>query len=696
MRISTRIIRRLIVCFVFMMLHFNNFISAQEELLQNDKIESISVKGAVIDENEIRLRWSPANPKAWLDGKKYGYTVERYTMLIDNVWQKTPEKQIMVQGLKPKPLEQWESIINTSDYAAVIAQAFYGEDFELSVPSGDMASIINQAEELQQRFGTSVFMAEYDYNAAEMAAWAFTDKTIKKNEKYLYRIYIDRPDKEEGDTTAVYIGFTDKKELPKPIELNAVFGDKSVVLSWNYFLLSNTYHSYHVERMEDGDNTFRRITDIPVTLLDAEMREMYFTDSLANNESTYTYRVYGITSFDQTGPVSDTISGHGRKAVKCIPQIYAGYFTDENKAHIFWEFNCDEEDLVKNFQIEHSEFIDGDYEIISDNVPVNLRDYPLILNNDENYIKLSAINKDDTRQESFPFLIRQIDSIPPAVPAGLNAVVDSLGVAHLSWDANTEPDLRGYRLLRSFSKDGEKSSLISDYLTETYYSDSLSLTLNNSNVYYSLTAVDNRYNESDPCPHIEVVKPNIATPAEPVIIGYEINGNKVSVSWITDTFRKDIRYTLTRETEGKAESEETIFSGDFTANNYTDEVAESGDYIYKVTAYSSEGKKSISPQLFNVHVTAEDNLNQVGGFNSYVDRDNRYIELTWRKNAKAVKYRIYKSEDGGKMFLWQELDADQSRIADELVSPDTKYTYTILFISDEGRPSKTKNLIVNY
>lgn len=38
------------------------------------------------------------------------------------------------------------------------------------------------------------------------------------------------------------------------------------------------------------------------------------------------------------------------------------------------------------------------------------------------------------------------DTIPPATPTGLKAVMDSTGAVHISWDANKEPDILGYQL----------------------------------------------------------------------------------------------------------------------------------------------------------------------------------------------------------------------------------------------------------
>ncbi|MDR0768520.1 MAG: hypothetical protein LBE71_01230, partial [Dysgonamonadaceae bacterium] len=475
-------------------------------------IENIRARGFVANKNEIKLRWSPANTRAWSDGIKYGYTIKRYTVMVDNRWQEKPDETLLTDNIKPQPLAGWEEYANKSDYAAVMAQAFYGEDFELSASgNSDIGSIINQANELEQRFSTSVFMAEYDYKAAVLAGWAWTDNTIKENERYLYRIYLNRPEALQGDTAAVYIGAEDKKELPKPIGINALFGDKATILSWNYTLLSDTYHSYHIERKSDKE-PYKIITDLPITALNDEIQEAFYTDSLPYNDVLYTYRIIGLTSFDQSGPYSEEVSGKGEKALGCIPYIYSGDFIDKDRAKIYWEFECEDSSIVDKFSLSVSEDIDGEYQSLVDNILSDKRELDFPLTETHAYIKLSAEAKDGRKTESFPFSLRQIDSIPPAVPIGLKVEIDSLGVAHLIWNENQEPDLLGYRVLRSFTENEEKSSITPKFITLNHYIDSLSLDLGNSFVYYSLTAIDERYNESIPCETVKVAKPNNKTP----------------------------------------------------------------------------------------------------------------------------------------------------------------------------------------
>jgi len=663
----------------------------------NQDNENLKAKAMVVNEHTIKLRWAPANARAWAEGKKYGYLLERYTLIIDSAYQNKPVQSISGLTIKVAPLAKWEKHALESDYAAVVAQAFYGEDFELTSTSGGVGNIMNKANELEQRFATSVFMAEYDYEAALLAGWAYTDSSARKNEGYLYRVILNRPKKLTGDTTAVFIGYTDKRELPQPLNPDAIWGDKSVLLSWNYELLSDVYHSYHVERKAEGETGFTQITKLPVTVLGENMKSVLFTDSFPDNQTRYTYRVRGITTFNEEGPVSEEITGQGKKTIACVPNITSGNFTEQDKAYIIWTFNCEDMDQIDRMAVKRASAPDGAYQTLVDSLPSSVRDVSFSLHENINYIKVFAITKDSMESASFPFLLSREDTIPPAVPEGLKVEIDSLAVTHLSWTANQETDLLGYRILRAFTSDEEKSSIVPDFISGNSFTDTLSLRLGNEQVYYSITALDTHYNESAPCMTVAAEKPNLKTPALPVMTGYEIldNGN-VSLSWATDQSRKDVRYTLNRIQAGNPDSLSVVLKTDEKTESYVDEITESGTYTYWVIAADTKGKRSESPQRLTVSISANKDVTGISGFTSYLNRSEGYIELSWKKQPQAALYRIYKQTGDKPAFLWKELDVNENRIVDEQVSVNTVYQYTIVLVSKEGRMSPAKTIKVDY
>jgi hypothetical protein len=686
----------LLTCAITLLVQLLYAESAMAQQEGNGTIEIIQAKAVVVDETTIKLRWAPSTPHAWIDGNKYGYTVERHTVFVDEQWKQLGQNPVLEKVFKALPIEEWEEHAILSDYAAVIAQALYGEKFELSANQGEVANIINQATELEQRFSTSVFMAEYDFKAAEMAGWGWTDTSVRANEKYLYRVYINRLHPQVGDTAVVFLGYDDKLDLPKPIGLNAIFGDQSMMLSWNYVYLSDIYHSYHIERMSETDPVFRQITDLPVTALDMEARELFFGDSLPVNDLEFTYRIRGLTSFGEWGPFSDSISGKGNKTVNCLPQIKDAYFSTNNNVVVHWEFDCEEIELIDKLQLYRSEDIEEGYELIQDDISKSLNEYTVELISDKNYIKIAALTSDSLLLASFPYLVNRIDSIPPQIPTGLTVVIDSMCIAHLTWDMNTETDLRGYRILRSFTEKEEASSITSAIIPMNEYIDTLSASLGNAYVFYSVTALDLRYNESQPCEKVKVAKPTNATPNEPVIVRFETEDNKINLSWLTETKRTDITYFLIRTSVPGGEKDTLLVTNDPKVNIYKDEVESSGTYSYQLVAKDLWGKESSSPQAVEVELTVFPGQEIISRFNSYTDVTNNYIELSWKKPDNARLYRIYKSSADIPMSLWKELDAAQNRIVDEQVSPGNEYRYTIIYQTQDGYMSKSKSIVIHF
>jgi hypothetical protein len=84
------------------------------------------------------------------------------------------------------------------------------------------------------------------------------------------------------------------------------------------------------------------------------------------------------------------------------------------------------------------------------------------------------------------------DITPPAAPTGLAATAGDRLVM-LGWTANTEPDLAGYTVYRSISKDGPYSEIACGVSANTYADNSVT---NNTGYYYVVTAADTAMNES--------------------------------------------------------------------------------------------------------------------------------------------------------------------------------------------------------
>ena len=90
-----------------------------------------------------------------------------------------------------------------------------------------------------------------------------------------------------------------------------------------------------------------------------------------------------------------------------------------------------------------------------------------------------------------------MDSFPPARPVGLNVIASS-NANELSWERNTEADLKHYRVWR----DGQ---LLADAVEVPAYTDRTAAS--GKSYRYAVSAVDLYGNESSPSPPVEITTP---------------------------------------------------------------------------------------------------------------------------------------------------------------------------------------------
>jgi len=247
--------------------------------------------------------------------------------------------------------------------------------------------------------------------------------------------------------------------------------------------------------------------------------------------------------------------------------------------------------------------------------------------------------------------------------------------------------------MRSFQEKEEKSAVSPQLIMVPEYADTLSLTNLNKYVYYSVSALDQYYNESAPCAQIKVEKPNLSPPGEPVITSFNQDGNKITLNWVANdkdsTSRYDVFRSSNHETIGT-----TVLRGDNKARMFIDELDISGTYKYKVIAVAANGKSTDSFHQPSFDVSVKEDVETVSGFRYYKNENENYIELSWRKHPKAVAYSLYKKEDNKPMVLLKELDVAENKFMDENISPSVNYTYMILYVTESGIKSKPKILNV--
>jgi hypothetical protein len=102
-----------------------------------------------------------------------------------------------------------------------------------------------------------------------------------------------------------------------------------------------------------------------------------------------------------------------------------------------------------------------------------------------------------------PVAVTPRDVFPPAVPSGLSAIA-GIGAIELTWDRNTEPDLKGYRVYRGVGASGQLKA-VADLVDTPAYSDRQVET--GKPYRYAVSAIDQAGNESPLSAAVEVTAP---------------------------------------------------------------------------------------------------------------------------------------------------------------------------------------------
>ncbi len=654
-----------------------------------------------VQKEAVLLRWAVSTPLAWKQTNRSGFRLERYTVVRDGELLEKPEKVVLGDGIiKAKPLEAWLPFLESNDNAGIIAQALYGEDFQLTGEDAQgFARIVNLAQELEQRFTFSLYAADQDFEMACMAGWGWRDMTVKKGERYLYRVVPE--DNAHLLSGSVYTSLEEFRRLPRPLGLEGIWNDGAVMLSWNYDALSGFYNSYYIEKSTDG-KVFRRLAGRPVSNLNDGDRttsgRIVYLDSLADNSQVYYYRVRGINTFGEIGPPSDTISGHGIRVLPYVPVIRRAAVDEEGFLDVVWEFDSLGNELIEGFELRRSDKAEGRYETVMKGIKPGVRGLKYDGLESSNYFVIAAVPFEGEVRMSYPVLVQPLDTVPPATPQGLAGSIDSLGNAVLVWKRNGESDLLGYKVLRANLRGEEPYALTDRVWTDTVYTDRVELDNLNRSVFYYVVALDKRYNHSPLSGCLELRKPDVIPPLSPLIDGYQVTPQGIEIHWVASPDEDVAEHQLFRRKAGRDTADVLIasFPGN-AADRYVDTAVEAdGRYTYSVFAVDSGALRSLPTPSVTVYASRiKFGTAVIDRFDAVVDKVNLLVKLTWSANLSGVKsYEIYRSENALPMTLWKILPGWQQEVTDTDIAVGMKYEYMLRALFEKGGNSQIKRLVI--
>ena len=654
------------------------------------KVITTSVNDGVI------IRWAPTTPVAWQLANDYGYTLTRYTLNPSDSLGYSEKVSLTPSGLYVLPETDWEGVANRDKWAAIAAQAIYGEDFVLADPGEGATSFVNAAAEQENRFSFALLAADVSAPTAEAMALRWVDKTAVKGITYVYRVELNKQlENYKVERGSSRITYTEPKPLPKPSEVEATFGDRSVSISWNTFYLDGIYSSYVVERSDDGGKTFRLTDDLQFFSLKKEgsgpLEKMYYMDSIPDNSITYQYRVIGITPFGEKGPPSIPVAGQGYVSLgDAIPVIAETVVMKDGTVNITWKFAQDLIGQVKHFTVDRGPKAGGPFQQVSGEIPPTEMRFQHSQPMQVNYYIIKAYGKHGEVRHSFPAMVQLEDSIPPAIPAGLKGKVDNKGIVTISWDANKEEDLYGYRVFRSNALKEEYIQVTEEALTSTGFTDSVNLKTLTEEVIYTVTAQDRRYNQSDYAKPLVLKRPDIVPPDQPVLKSVTPGEGTVFIDWYPASATDIAGYKLFRKKAGSTIWKEFLLPKDSTS--FMDQLADTGSrYNYSLMAVDDDNLASEATQ-FSAQPLAKP-LPAISKISHQVDREKKQIDLSWKYPTHYEEVIVYRSENNGPLRQYARVDNGEKTFTDRQLKVGGIYKYRFKVIDKNGEESPVSDEI---
>lgn len=657
-----------------------------------------AVKATYFVENKkVLIRWAPSNEEGWRLGNKYGYIFERRTIARDGKLLGGLNGYFSYLIKRPDSLKEWLPVIDTNNNAAVMAQALYGESFELDLnkrATGTKApSLLSRAEENKQRYVFGMYAADNDFNVASFAGLGFEDTTVKRNEIYFYRIYPAAPKQlVKADTAMMVVSLKDSFSLPLTPELMIEGSNNSVILNWDIERTKAFYNSFIVQRSADDGNFFEDLTKEPYASFSqgsnpALPNSIVYVDTTIVPQKKYLYRICGNTIFNHRGPWSPIAEGHSLALLEGVPGIQGIRINELGKAIVNWYYEDSIRKKVQHFQLTYSPVQEGPYTVVVDKVSSASSQLQLPEALTAGYLVIKAVSKDGISRTSFPYLYQPEDSIPPATPIGLSAIIDSMGRVVLKWLPNAEKDLSGYKVFRTLTPGTEPAILVDTVWKQNTFTDTLSLKMMNRKMYYAVTALDRRNNQSTMSKLVVVEKPDIIPPTPPVFKNYTLNEGSVLIEWINSTDDDVANNMLFRKENGAAEWKKIFETSGLNKNHYTDTgVAADKKYSYKLVAKDSTGLESKAGQELSVTTLPLNKKSGIIKLDADVDREKRLLYLHWKiaDKIQVRSFEVFKGNEKESLSLYKVLDGKIIDMLDNELIINTKYKYGIRAVFADG------------
>ena len=682
--------------------------------------------------DSIVLRWATEDAGLWLTARDYGWMIYRAAasdpdsaFAVNKYGDTIPYRAVKGGPLKPLSLEEMQRRFDSTNfYAGVAAQALYGEfqynvnEQETKANADFLTLAAKQYQEQTQRHFMAMLAAECDPQVASALALRFVDRDVEPGEFYEYIVQAMTPPEliqVIDPEVLVYNKPFERQEDEMMPEVSVTQIDQHrVVVRWD----KNRLSGYYLDRRDNTDSLWTCLNpDAPIwpMLPDSATRAVYgdsiaewmehevlFFDSLALGR-TYTYRV---RAFDAFGVTLDPREAEPFALVDFVPPQppYVGEIVpiDNRICPIKW-LQPGSTDDIAGYMVMFSTTLEGPWKNVSGLLPKEANSYTdsSAYERGRGYYRVFVADTSGNVNFSGSMLNNIEDITPPASPTGLGAVADdTTGLVLLWWNPNTDADLLAYKVYFANQRDHEFIELTPGYISDTFFFDSVDISMLARDCFYYVIAVDNNHNYSRPSDTLRVLLPDVLPPGVCVLDGVNQDQDTITIRWRSSVSDDVASYHVYRKPR-------PAVNWECIAVLPPSQVDKEG-----ILVFGDRPEASIHPWSYCIEVRdSAGNSSGMAGFAvAQVDPDpvvkvtiklkasykKGKTTLTWKHDYDGRKDYygvVYRSDNGGTFRDIGTFSRKEVAFVDSNPPADTKCTYYVQLQLGRGLRSSSSNQV---
>lgn len=662
--------------------------------------------------DSITLRWLADEFHVLKKGATSGYKISR-AEFVGNGWSRfTP-----VATVKAWDKARWEAHFNGIKDTSSNAYKYGRTAYEILIEKNtsvftdlkDMKAIMAAKSQQELMFMFAILASCNDRYAAEGLGLRWVDKDVVAGTRYKYKVELADY---KGVLPIIPSEFETKAEpyfLKVKAKITPIENEGQIGLTWE--MSEEPIFSYSLERSEDNGRTFRRLNSEPIMIEDTEDKT---GKSMGNLQDTtvelykpYVYRVIGHTLFADEVRVGEVKAmSRDRTPVSAIFVASPEYIA-KKKAKIKWQVLSDAKDLV-GFKVRRDSIHNGQFTKVLNKTPLLARATEFI---DEtfnpeinNFYVIETVDTAGNIFKSQPVLLFVPDTIPPAAPRWVNAVVDTNGIVTLRFKPNKEKDFMGYRIYRANQANHEYSAIKETFarkdsnivmVKDSIFYDTISLNTLSREVFYKAIALDLHFNQSLESTPVRLVRPDKIPPVAPLIKSVDVTDTTVTLSIIPSS-STDVKTMKVLRRFGRNKDWIPYSTLVPNATSFTDKKVET-QVTYEYALQVMDSSNLISPLSHVMRARPYETGVREGieKLDVTYDKKEQEATLTWVYNPKKTKegekihFLIYRSWANQGLERYFSVPNDgQFIFKDKDFAQKGKYNYSIKVVTDSGAESE--------